>query len=82
VRRGPKPPAGPRRSPEKLSFVADDMAGEMLAALHGLGPRDLKIIAALISKVRQIEAERGEAAAREMIDAITAILVRQGLSSV
>jgi hypothetical protein len=81
---GRKPPAGPSRSPETASFAADgataEWAGEMLAALHGLGSRDLKIIATLIEKVRQVEADRGEAAAREMIDAITAILVRQGLS--
>ena len=81
---GRKPPAGPSRSLETASFAADsltgDLAGEMLTALHGLGSRDLKIIAALIAKVRQVEADRGEPAAREMIDAITAILVRQGLS--
>jgi hypothetical protein len=80
VRRGFKPTAGRGRSPEEAGLAADENAGEMLAALHGLGPRDLKIIAALIGKVRQVEAEKGEAAAREMIDAITAILVRQGLS--
>ena len=80
MRRGRKPPAGPRRSLEKVSFAADDVAGEMLAALHGLGPRDLQLIALLIAKVRQVEAERGEAAAREMIDAITGILLRRGLS--
>jgi hypothetical protein len=81
VRRGRKPPAGPRRSSEVVSFAGDDLAAEMLAALHGLGPRDLNVIGALIAKVRQVEAERGEPAAREMIDAITAILLRRGLSS-
>jgi hypothetical protein len=79
VRRGRKPTAGQRRSPEEVSF-AGDMAAEMLATLHGLGPRDIKLIGALITKVRQVEAERGETAAREMIDAIAAILVRQGLT--
>jgi hypothetical protein len=85
VRRGRKPPAGSRRSPENRSFAAerleDDLAGEMLVVLHGMGPRDLKVIGALIAKVRQVEADRGEAAAREMIDAITAILLRRGLSA-
>ena len=52
----------------------------MLSVLHGMGPRDLKLIAALIAKVRQVEADRGEAAAREMVGAITAILLRRGLS--
>ena len=80
MRRGRKPTAGQRRSPEGVSFAPDEMASEMQAALHGLGPRDLKLITALIVKVRQVEAERGEAAARELIDAIAAILVRQGLT--
>jgi hypothetical protein len=79
VRRGRKPPAGPRRSLETITFAGDE-AGEMLAALRGMGPRDLKLIGALIEKVRQVEAEHGEATAREMIDAITAILLRRGLS--
>ena len=80
MRRGAKPPAGSRRPSENAGFGADDLAGEMLAALHGLGPRDLKLIALLIVKVRQVEAEHGEAAAREVIDAIGAILLRRGLS--
>ena len=84
MRRGPKPPAGSRRSTENRSFGAerpeDDLAGEMLSVLHGMGPRDLKLIAALIAKVRQVETDRGEAAAREMVGAITAILLRRGLS--
>jgi hypothetical protein len=81
---GRKLPADPRRSAEEASFAADsfsgDLAAEMLTALHGLGSRDLKIIATLIAKVREVETERGEPAAREMIDAITAILLRRGLS--
>jgi hypothetical protein len=81
VRRGRKPRAGPSRPPEKQHFAEENLAGEMLAVLHGMGPRDLKLIGALIAKVRQVEADRGEAAAREMIDAITAILLRRGLSA-
>jgi hypothetical protein len=81
VRRGRKPTAGQGRSPEAVSFAAGGMAGEMLAALHGLGPRDLKLIGVLIARVREVEAERGEAAARDLIEAIADILVRQGLTA-
>ena len=85
VLRGRKPPAGSRRSPENRSFatagIGDDLAGELLGVLQGMGPRDLRLIGVLIAKVRQMEADRGEAAAREMVDAITAILLRRGLSA-
>jgi hypothetical protein len=59
--------------PERPSFMRE-LEDELIAGLDALGPRDRKLLSVLIEKVRKVEAEHGEKAACELIDAVIEIL--------
>lgn len=62
---------------ERPSFLSE-MEDELIAGLDALGPRDRMLLAALVAKVREVEAERGEAAACALVEAVVATIRNRG----